>query len=89
MALDKRESAEIVLDFPVTFDGETVSKLKMRRPKVKDSKAAAAQPGDESEKGIFMIARLCAVQSELIDELDLADFTKVEEQFNSFRGTSA
>lgn len=86
MALDKRASAEIVLDFPITFDGETVSKLIMRRPKVKDSKVAAAQPGDDSEKGIFMIARLCGQPPEFFEELDLADFDKVEKQFNSFRG---
>lgn len=84
--IDKRASADIPLNFPITFDGETISKLTMRRPKLKDSKLAAAQPGDDTERGIWMIARLCNVQPELLDELDLSDFDAVEKQFGSFRG---
>lgn len=83
---DLRPFAEIPLKFPVTVDAVEHDKLVMRRPKTKDSLAAARHKGAEADRGIFLLARLCDVTPEVIEELDELDATALGEQLDRFRG---
>ena len=83
---DKRASVAIPLEFPIELDGETISSITIRRPKVADTMWARKQRGDNVEQNVAMLARLCNVTPEHIAELDEYDAEKVQEQYNSFRG---
>lgn len=89
VAFDRRESAEIKLQYPVTADGVTYDKLTMRRPKTKDGIAASKFKGNESERGIFLLAQLCGVSPDVIEELDEVDADALGEQHKAFTGRQA
>lgn len=75
----------ITLAFPITVDGHEYKALQMRRCKVKDRRAAARQKTQE-EQEITLIANLCEVPPEVIDELDSVDYTKLQEVLSGFFG---
>ncbi len=83
---DKRTEATISLDFPFTVDGVNYDKLVMRRPKTKDSMAAARQAGTEADRTLFILSRVCNVSPSIIEELDEIDLNKVAEQYAAFTG---
>lgn len=78
----------ITLAFPVTIDGMTYDKLSMRRCKVRDRRAAMKQSGTDADREIWLFATLCEVPPEVIDELDEADYAKLQDTFSSFRSAS-
>jgi hypothetical protein len=88
---DKRLEVTIDLEFPVTIDGDTLKFVTIRRPKVADTLWARRQKGDQVEQNMALLARLCktgevAWTPEHVAELDEYDATKVQEQYESFRG---
>lgn len=83
---DMRLRAEITLDFPFDCDGKTYEKLTMRRPKTKDSMKAAKFKGHDADKGIMLLADLCDVSPDVIEELDEIDAKKLGDQLDAFRG---
>lgn len=86
---DMRPEVEIILDFPVTLDGETHKTLTMRRPKVSDTLWAEKLKGGDFDKIVKTAARLCGVTPEVMAELDDVDMKKVDDQYASFRGDRA
>lgn len=82
---DRRAEVEITLDYPVKVGGADYTSLKMRRPKTKDSLAAAKARGSDAERGILLFARLCNVEPAVIEELDEADTDKLGTQLEAFR----
>jgi hypothetical protein len=84
--MDTRATAKIALDFPVTISGVEVKHIIMRRPKVRDEVAFTKSKGDDADKTLMLIANLCEVTPEDLMELDSADFKKLEEQFQDFKG---
>lgn len=85
-AYDKRPEVTIDLDFPFDHDGIHYTKLTMRRPKTKDALNAQKAKGNEADKGILLLARLCDVTPEVIAELDEVDAEKLGEQHRAFTG---
>jgi hypothetical protein len=83
---DMRLSAKIDLDFPVEADGMKYPFLTMRRPKTKDSMKAAKFKGHDADRGILLLADLCGVAPDVIQELDELDAKKLGEQLDAFRG---
>lgn len=75
---------EIVLKNPIEFDGALVKSLKMRAPKVKDQLSIEKQGGTEAEKEVRFLALLCACPMELVEELTLADYKRMQEAFVDF-----
>lgn len=73
----------IPLKFPVTVDGHEYTSLNMRRCKVKDRRLAAKQKTDE-DREITLIANLCEVPPNVIDELDAVDYAKLTETLQGF-----
>jgi len=86
---DKRAQVDIPLEFPIEVDGEKITKLTMRRPKVKDTQWANGLSGDDFDKIVQVVARLCNVSPEHISELDDVDMEAIDRQYASFRGVTA
>lgn len=84
--MDKRTSATITLDYPITVDGREISELTMRRPKARDSLKQERRKGGEFEKGLTMLADMCEQPIEVMEELDEVDLEKVQKQYVDFTG---
>lgn len=77
----------IKLQYPVTVDGQEHAVLNMRRCKVKDRRLAAKQ-SDDATREIHLIANLCEVPPNVIDELDAADYARLTETLQGFFASS-
>lgn len=86
---DRRLEAEIVLQYPVTVNGQVYTSLKMRRPKTKDGLAAARHKGSDAERGIFIFSRLCDVEPAVLEELDEVDSEALGAQYRAFTGRAS
>lgn len=84
--MDMRETADVELNFPVEFNGETVTSVTMRRPKVRDQFKADRVKGSEGEKGIALLCDLCERPQEFMLELDDSDLEKLQSQYLAFKG---
>ena len=86
---DKRTEVDIVLNYPVTVDGQEHKTLTMRRPKGKDSLKAASYKGSDAKRGMLYFADLCGVSPDVIEELDEVDTDQLSEQLQAFTGRRA
>lgn len=80
-------TTNVTLKFPVTVDGHEYTTLQMRRCKVKDRRLAAKQKTAEDQE-VTLIANLCEVPPNVIDELDAADYEQLQDVLRSFFGLS-
>jgi len=80
--LQTRET--VALKYPIEVDGVSVSVLHLRRPKVRDRLAADKLGKTDAEKEIALIALLAEVTPETLHELDMADYTAVQQAFAGF-----
>nr|WP_264338158.1 phage tail assembly protein [Wolbachia endosymbiont (group A) of Cheilosia soror] len=74
----------ITLNNPITVDGISVSELTIRRPKVRDYLAIERINGSDLSKEVTLTANLTSVAKEAIEELDIADYVKVQEILKDF-----
>lgn len=74
----------ITLDYPVTSDGQEITSISIRRPKVADMLAADSKKESDAQKEISMFANLCEVSPKTIEELDLKDYRKLQEAYQDF-----
>lgn len=81
---DVNTTAEIPLSAAIMIDGASVSVLRMRRPKVKDSLAASKVKGGDEDKELWLFATLCSVAPDDLKELDLGDYKKLQEAWKGF-----
>jgi hypothetical protein len=77
---------EITLDYPIFFEGRNLAKLTVRRPKVSDVTAAKKSKKDEAEQEVALIAALTGLPPAAIEDLDLADYKKLQEVLSGFFG---
>ena len=77
-------SGPIKLKHPITLEGEDVTQLILRRPKVRDMLGADKQGGTDAEKEIRIFANLCEVSPAVIEELDLADYQALQGVYQGF-----
>lgn len=84
--MDMRAEAEVTLNFPVEVDGETITSITMRRPKVRDQFKADRMKGTEAEKGIALLCDLTERPHEVLMELDDSDLEKLQAQYLAFKG---
>lgn len=75
---------QIELKHPVEIDGAKVTKLDMRRPKVKDQLAADKGAGGNAAKEVRLFANLCEVAPATIEELYLSDYQQLQETYTAF-----
>ncbi len=83
MSMLKME-AVITLDVPITVDGAEVQQLTMRRPKVGDQMRHHQDDGMTAEGTARMYADLCMIKYEDVLAIDLIDYPKVGEAYESF-----
>ncbi len=74
----------ITLNNPITVDGTSVSELTVRRPKVRDYLTIERLNGSDLSKEVTLTANLTSVAKEAIEELDIADYVKVQEVLKDF-----
>lgn len=74
----------IILDYPVEFGGVEVKELNMRRPKVRDQKAARKSTKNDADYESVLFANLCEVSPDLIDDLDMKDYKKLQKEYKAF-----
>lgn len=77
-------SEVITLEYPIENNGEQITTLSMRRPKVRDQRLAHKMKGDDSDKEVQLFANLCEVSTDVIDELDAVDYGQLQEQYKDF-----
>lgn len=75
---------EIALDYPVKVNGVAVDTLQMRRPKVRDMIAAEKGGGGNAETEVRLFANLCEVAPAVIEDVDMADYTRLQEEYTGF-----
>ena len=75
---------KIKLSNPVKIDGVEVHELSLRRPQVRDLIAAGKKNVSESEREVNLVANLAEVSPEIIQDLDLSDYMKIQD-FCQFR----
>lgn len=85
--MSMNEKVSIELKYPITIDGTETSVLHMRRPKVRDQllveKSGLAGKGNAAQE-VLLIANLCEVAPGDLENLDMADYKKLQETFGSF-----
>ncbi len=76
----------IQLQHPVTIEGTEIKHLNLRRPKVRDLRNAekAGKGAGNAETEIRLFANLCEVTPETIEELDLADYGRLQKAYEGF-----
>ncbi|MFM0598143.1 phage tail assembly protein [Paraburkholderia dilworthii] len=87
-AVDRVDSVTVRLDYPTSFDGVVRDVLTLRRPKVRDMRAAQkVAPGDEEGQEIAIFAALAGVSPNDLEGMDLGDYHRVQDAY--FRLTSS
>lgn len=80
------ETVKIKLKYPVAFDGVVRDELVMRRPKVRDMRAASKQAqGDDELREIVLFATLADVAPDDIEGMDMVDYDAMQRAYESFR----
>jgi hypothetical protein len=79
------EHANVVkLKIPVTFNGESIEQIELRRPKAADLVNAQDELGNPARQEAHLIAKLACVSATVIFELDAADYIRVQEVLKGF-----
>uniref|UniRef100_A0A3B0JEW1 Phage tail assembly protein n=1 Tax=Wolbachia endosymbiont of Aleurodicus dispersus TaxID=1288877 RepID=A0A3B0JEW1_9RICK len=63
------------------LEGILLSELTLRRPKVRDRLAVERMGNSDAEKEVALIA---SISREAVEELDLADYSKIQEALQGF-----
>ena len=71
---------KIKLNEPIKIDGVSISELTLRRPKVRDRLAVERLGTNDAEKEV----NLADIPKEAVEELDLADYAKIQEALQGF-----
>lgn len=75
---------KITLDYPVKDKDQAVTSLTMRRMKVRDQVTVSKQGGTNAEQEVRLFANLCEVSTQVIEELDIKDYGKLQETYKGF-----
>ncbi|EOX3957946.1 phage tail assembly protein [Vibrio alginolyticus] len=79
------EKKEVKLAYPVELGGQKIEVLNIRRPKVRDQLIADKQNKSDADKEVHLMSLLAEVEPAVIQELDLDDYTEVQEVIVGFR----
>ena len=82
----KTQSVTIELSAPIPLNGVTVNRLHLRRPKLKDIRTARLAGSDEEERELRLFALLSDCAPSDLEELDFADYRKLQETFQGMVG---
>lgn len=82
------KTKDIALDYPIELPPHPrIASIKVRRPKVKDELQAKrrAKSDDPAEAEIHLIAVLTDLAPEVVEELDMTDYGKIQARLLDFR----
>ena len=81
----------IKLRYPLKVDGATLEELVMRRPLVRDLRAAQRAGDGSSGTEVALFANLCEVAPDALDAMDLGDYRELQEAYEGFlsRGSTS
>lgn len=84
---------KITLAHPIRVNGVEMQEVRLRRPKVRDRLIVDKMTVSDAEKEISLVANLAEISKEAVEELDLADYTQIQQKLQSFfswdRGTTS
>ena len=83
-----KDCVSIALNYPVQFEGRNVSSLSLRRPIVRDFLIATKTGQDEISREINLFANLCNVSPEMIEQMDMSDYAKLQKTYADFTSGS-
>jgi hypothetical protein len=75
---------KIKLTETIKIDGVVISELTLRRPKVRDRLAVERLGNSDAEKEVALIANLADIPKDAVEDLDLADYAKIQEVLQGF-----
>ncbi len=75
---------KIELQYPVTVAGQKYSSLTMRAPKVRDMLASEVAGQNLAQKEVGLFVNLCEVPREVVEELEMADYAKLQGVYTGF-----
>lgn len=78
----------IKLDYPIDLEGRKLTEITLRRPKVKEARDARKKHKDEADQEISLLATLSGLPPSAIEDLDIADYTKLQKELAGFFGSS-
>lgn len=78
----------IKLDHPVTVEGREITEIELRRPKVREARDARKKHKDPADQEIELVSQLSGLPPAAIEELDIADYSKIQEVLAGFFGSS-
>ncbi|AJW97525.1 mu-like prophage FluMu gp41 family protein [Burkholderia gladioli] len=80
------DKVTVTLAYPIKLNGVECDKFTMRRPKVRDMRGAQKlAPKDEEQQELILFASLAEVSPDDIEEMDMADYARVQDAYYSFR----
>ncbi|MDR3740759.1 MAG: phage tail assembly protein [Terracidiphilus sp.] len=74
----------IKLEYPITAGAQLIQEITLRRPKVKDTLAVQKTGGNQAEQEIRLVANLACLTPTEVEELDAADYARVQEVLARF-----
>ena len=74
----------IKLTTPITMNGTQIAEVTLRRPKVRDRLAVERMGTTDAEKEVALIANLTELSKDTISELDLLDYSLIQEALQGF-----
>ena len=85
------EKKTVKLRYPLTVDGAAVEELAMRRPLVRDMRAAQRAGDGRAGAEVALFANLCEIAPEAIDGMDLGDYHRLQGVYEGFlsRGSTS
>jgi hypothetical protein len=74
----------VKLTSPIKIDGKEVNEINLRRPKVRDRLAVERSNFSDAEKEVQLIANLAELPIDVIEDIDLADYAKLQRALSDF-----
>jgi phosphatidylserine decarboxylase len=74
----------IKLEYPITAGAQLIQEITLRRPKVKDTLAVQKLGVNQAEQEIRLVANLANLAPAEVEELDAADYARVQEVLARF-----
>ncbi|MDN3611355.1 phage tail assembly protein [Vibrio ostreicida] len=78
-------TAQVTLNYPIELGGKTIEVLTLRRPKVRDQLIADKQNKNDADKEVHLMSLLANVETGVIQELDMEDYSEVQKVIVGFR----
>lgn len=81
---DGTGSIVITLQWPVTLAGVKTNQITMRRSKVRDRLSSEKEGKTAGDTEILMFSKLCSLSPDEIQDIDLDDYGRLQQGFQSF-----